>query len=129
MHGLVLIFLILFGCAPNSPKDFCIEGEAKCRELVFLLEKIETREDLVSAEPALKKKFQEMANLLVLAEKYLEKHPGVRGVEINSYNDDLLYELKRIYRIPGGKEIMEKVQKEPQIHLDQNGTQKDLSSD
>lgn len=125
MHSLVLIFLILFSCRPNSPKDFYIEGEAKCRELVSILERIETREELVSVEPILKKKFQEMVSLLLLAEKYLEKHPGVKGIEINRSNDDLLYELKRIYRIPGGKEIMERVQQEPLIRLDQNGTQKD----
>ena len=127
MQYVVLIFLILFGCGPSSPKGFQAEGEAKCRELVFLLERVETRDDLLSIEPTLKKKFNEMANLLLAAEKYLQKHPNAKGLGANTYNDDLLYELKRIYEISEGREIIERAQKKPLIFLDRSGNRNVVS--
>ena len=128
MRFYFLIFLTLFSCSPSSPKDFRVEGETHCKQLISILEKIETREDLLAAETLLKKKFNQIVTLVVTAEKYLEKNPGAKGIGPNRYNDDLNYELKRIRRISGAKEILERIQKQPLIRLDQSETQKGSSA-
>ena len=151
MRFYFLIFLTLFSCSPSSPKDFRVEGETHCKQLISILEKIETREDLLAAETLLKKKFNQIVTLVVTAEKYLEKNPGAKGIgpndkiiysngkniDINKLsasqyyhydNDDLNYELKRIRRISGAKEILERIQKQPLIRLDQSETQKGSSA-
>ncbi len=124
MRYLLVVFLGLIGCGPNSPKDFRYEGEAKCRELVSILERVETREEIIQAEPLLRKKFKELVTLILMVESYLETHPSAVALPASSHSDDLQYELKRIYKIPGCKEVLERVEKEPLIYLERNGLQK-----
>ncbi len=122
MRYVIFIFILFCGCSPNSLEDFQQEGESIIRKLTLDLETIHTREDLNKSLPKLKKKFDCIVDLLIEAKAYKEAHPDEMSMELgedNFYlNVDLMNELKRIYRLEGGKEIIEKTQRESLIRLD-----------
>lgn len=118
----IFITLLAAACSPSSLDDFKKEGEAVSKSLVVILQKIETREDLTNASPKLKKKFEELVDLMIAARKYQILHPEEESFNILEYelpsNEDLITELKRIYSIEGGREIIEDTQREALLRLD-----------
>ena len=66
-----LLYAILFigscGCSPSSLEDYQREGEALSRRVIKHLETIETREELLRAEPLLKKDFEAYVALIIQA--------------------------------------------------------------
>lgn len=116
-------FLLVFcSCSPGSLEDYQYEGEAFARSLVKELKKIQTNEDLKGAEPLLKKKFNALVDLMIEAKEFQRKHPQEEEVDVMHYNhphsEALLEELKRVYLIEGGREMVEKTQREALIRLD-----------
>jgi hypothetical protein len=105
----ILIVLLLAACSPSSQNDFRLEGESLCREMIGELQKIETHQQLVAAEPRLKEFYEKIA-VLMIAAKEAETSPVVEGETIVS--DLLQAELKRIYKIEAGRELVERCQKE-----------------
>ncbi|HSX03631.1 MAG TPA: hypothetical protein VLG76_02765 [Rhabdochlamydiaceae bacterium] len=113
--------LLIYGCSPDSLDNYQKEGQLFCRHLAKDLKKIHTREELVKSELLIKKKFDELVELIIDARQYQMKHPDeyVVAGEENPFSDELLFELKRIYgNIEGGREIIERAQKEALIRLD-----------
>lgn len=110
-----LIFLIFLSC---SSSNFFQEGENKSHQLVDLLKKVESREDLLYNADLLERKFQELVDVMIAAHKYAEKHPQANSLGVNAYSDRLMQEFKRIYSIEGCRESMENIQREPLIRLD-----------
>ena len=108
------------GCSPNSLDDYQKEGQAICRILCKELTAAQTREDLLKAEPILKKKFDELVELMMEAKLYQIKHHDETVLDDqNPFSEELLYELTRIYsQIEGGREIIERAQKEALFRLD-----------
>lgn len=119
MRRLWLLFL-LFGCAPNSSSDFRHEGEARCRSLVLELQKIENREQLLRAESQLKRRFESLVALMIEAREFKRHHPDedLLSEEEASKGEALEEELRRIYTIEGGREVIERAQAEALIQLD-----------
>lgn len=117
---LSLCLLVLIGCSPNSLDDFQREGEALCRSLVSDLKKVQTHEDLLKIEPNLKKKFHHLVDLITQAKLYHLKHPDEVPIEAQDhfFSEQMQMELKRIYRIEGGRGIIERAQREALIDLD-----------
>ncbi len=116
--GVVLLF---FGCNPSNLEDFQHEGASKLRLLLLSLQTIETREELSEKEPLLKKRFEDLANLIIEAREFQEKHPEeelffLKGNE--ELNQALFSEYLRLYHLEGGKEIMERAQREALLRLD-----------
>ena len=107
----VLIFLTLFGCGPSSPKDFRVEGEAKCRELVSILERVETREEMLQIESVLKKKFNELVKEGKVAVG--EKDAIVKDLESNFDMVSKLYDRVAVH--PAVKTANETVVKPPEV--------------
>ena len=122
MHRLIYcVFLLLFcGCGPSSSEDFRREGEAISRLIARDLKKLKSREELVQAEPLLKKRFSDLVDLMIEARKFQQKHPEEIALEDleHEVSDDFLVELKRIYHLEGGREIIENCQREALIRLD-----------
>ncbi len=110
------------GCSPNSLEDFQHEGEAMNRALANDLRQIRTKEELVKAIPKLKKRYEKYVELLIDAKEYQQKHPEEERPEIQASDlpngEFLFWELKRIYAMEGGREAMEKAQREALIKLD-----------
>lgn len=116
-------FLLLFcSCSPNSSEDFHREGRQRCRALIQDLRKIENREELLRAEAQLKKHFESLISLMIEAREFQQKHldeiEGEGVTEGNEVDARLEEELRRVYAIEGGREVIERVQHEGLVRLD-----------
>ncbi len=121
MRKYCAIFLLFCGCTPSSLTDFQHEGESRCREILLVLEQIEDREQLLRSESALKKHFESLITLMIEARKYQQNHLEDALVESDdrlAIESDLQEELRRIYQIEGGREVMERAQHEALVRLD-----------
>ena len=117
-----LSLLVLFSsCQSSSLEDFRYEGAAQVRLLTEELRAIECREDLVVVEPALKKRFEKIADLMIQARVYQQKNLGLEIAFYSSnqvLSDSLLEQMKRVYALEGGKECIERAQRESMLRLD-----------
>lgn len=113
--------LLLSSCQPSSLEEFQMEGAAHARLLLKDLREIEMREDLVRLEPVLKKRFEKMVDVMIQARIFEQKNPGIEGAihEVNPIlSDSLKEEMRRVYSIEGGRECIERAQKEAMLRLD-----------
>ena len=121
--ALVGSFLLLWGCSPNSAQEFQKEGETLCRSLVLELQKIEDREHLLAAEPKLKRQFEDLIDLIIEAREFQQKRfedeaPHELALEQNCFEAALEAQLRRIYTMEGGREVIERAQQEALVRLD-----------
>ncbi len=114
----VWILAMLCACSPSSLEDFHYAGESICKELANELKGIETHEQLVKEYPKIKSYFDKLVTLIIQARKFQKEHEEDMPVMGSVASGALLYELKRIYEIDGGRDIVEKAQKEALIKLD-----------
>ena len=114
------LFLMLCACSPSSLDDFRHEGESICREFAHELKGIETHEHLLKEAPKIKAYFDRLVTVMIQARKFQkeaeESQPLINEDSLAS--KALLGELKRIYQLEAGREIIEKAQKEALIKLD-----------
>lgn len=119
-----ILFLVSFlsGCSPHSLKDFQQEGESLSRNFIVILENIENHEQLALLEPVLRKKFESFADLIIQAREFQEQHPDEVCPELTAsslaVSKQLQEELKRIYQLERGKEVIERAQQEAILKLD-----------
>ena len=119
---LCVLLLLLCGCSPNSLAEFEREGAARCRSLASVLASIENREQLLGSEPELKKHFESLVDLMIEARQFQRKHPDAIVCDVaqsdNSASQLLEQQLRRIYAMEGGREIIERSQHESLVRLD-----------
>ena len=115
----VLILLVLQACSPSSLEDFHYEGGSVCNELTQELKGIENYEQLIKEAPKIKAYFDKLVTLIIQARKYQKEHEEVGNlIEAKSLaGASLLCELKRIYEIERGRDVIEKAQQEALIKL------------
>ncbi len=120
VNSLLCLLLFFCSCSPNSAQEFQKEGETHCRNLVLELQKIEDREQLIAAEHKLKKQFEELIDLIIEAREYQQKQidSDEAAFEENGFEAPLEKELRRIYTIEGGREVIERTQQEALVRLD-----------
>lgn len=112
---------VFFSCQPSSLEEFQFEGASRTRLLLKDLKKIDTREDLLVAEPRLKKHFEKIVEVMIQARLFQQKNAGLEipVLEIGqTMSCSLLEEMKRIYAIEGGRECIERAQREAMLKLD-----------
>lgn len=118
----IFVCLLVSGCAPTSLDDYRHEGEAVGREILIDLQKIHTRDDLVQGEMRLKKKFEKLVSLILDARIFILDHPDLESFTPSAIDMEvsqlLKIEMERIYSIEGGREIIEKAQREAMLRLD-----------
>jgi len=102
---LIFASMTLASCGPATLSDVRYEGEAQTKKLAAELRMIEGKEDLQRASPKLKKRFNKIAELLVLARKFPKEE-----MEPSFASEQLFAELARLYEIPGCKELIENAQ-------------------
>jgi hypothetical protein len=119
---LCILYSVCCGCSPSSISDFRHEGESICRDIITDLENIQERGDLVKFEVSLKKNFEKLSFVLMQAREFQMNHPeealiehDVEGTEVS---DLLLEQMQRVYRIEGGREVIERAQREAMLRLD-----------
>ena len=112
----------LLGCSPGSLSDYRHEGESVCRDIIGDLRSVETREDLTKLEPVLKRKFENLVSVIIEARQFQIRYPeealALSGPLDSDVSDLLKQELQRIFGIEGGKEIVERAQREAMLRLD-----------
>jgi hypothetical protein len=123
MYKLFFLFVIfcLSSCQPTALEDFQVEGSSIMRSLLNDLRKIEGREDLVKIEPILKKDFEKLVDVIIQARVFQQKNPDLEAPFQNinaNLNLSLVEELKRVYGIEGGRECVERSQREAMLRLD-----------
>jgi hypothetical protein len=110
---------LLVGCNSRSLEDFQEEGESQTLALVKELQMIHHRDELIEAIPRLQKRFDKLVQVAINAREFYEKHAFLELLEVSKkgheLSDQLRFELQRLYRLEGGKEIIEKCQ-EPALH-------------
>jgi hypothetical protein len=114
----LLAFLLLSGCAPNSLDDFQQEGDALCRQMIEQLQKVHTREQLLKAVSLLELRFDAMVDLMIQARLYQQEHPNDESFYESIWSDSLRDELLRLYALEGGRDLIERAQREPLLRLD-----------
>lgn len=123
---MMLLFLavgaVLCGCSPHSSEEFHKEGEVLCRSLVETLQTIDSLDQLLLAEPILKKKFESLVSLMIEASRFQQKHPddwgAEAGIEPGFISVELKEQLRRIHLLEGGREVIERAQQESLVKLD-----------
>lgn len=121
IYYLIPFFFSLTSCQPTSLEDFQWEGSSHARALLKDLQQIENREDLSRIEPFLKKDFHKIVDVIIQARAFQQKNPEaeISFQNINPIlNASLREELKRVYEIEGGRECIERVQREAMLKLD-----------
>lgn len=115
-----MFFILLFsGCSPHSLEDYYNEGQALTKKLIEELKPIQNREELEEALPKLKRQFEDLAALMIETRIFQLNHPEEEAPEYAvSLDDELMEEMKRIYELEKGRELMEKAQREAFLRLD-----------
>lgn len=124
MQKLILSFILILaftGCARRSLDDFKDEGESVTRSLIQELSKIRNRRQLLTASPKLQRLFNQLTDVMIAAQEFRQKFPDANKDIIfsnNELSDQLRLELNRIYKIEGGRQIIEKCQEQSLYRLD-----------
>ncbi len=115
------IMLFLSACQPSSLEDFQYEGSCQVRLLLEEMAQIETRQDLARMEPILKNRFEKIVFVMMQAKAFQQKHPDCEPVfsaQSALASERLLDEMQRIYALEGGRESIERAQREAMLKLD-----------
>ncbi len=120
---LVIFFMLMIAtsCGPRSLDDFEEEGEGVIRSLIQELQAIHTREQLLHAAPKLQKQFDRLVTIMMAAEEFVAAHPDLDKGDMqqnHELSDQLRIELNRLYRLEGGRQIIEKCQEKALNRLD-----------
>lgn len=116
------VLLVAASCGPSSLDDFQEEGEGVMRSLIQDLKKIHKREELIAASSKLEKRFDHLVSIMIAAEEFTFSHPEIdkrrSGAFEHDLSDRLRVELNRLYRLEGGRQIIEKCQEKSLHRLD-----------
>jgi hypothetical protein len=116
---LVLLMILTFtACSPRSMQEYRNRGRLLCEKIASELGEIDSREELEKALPLLKKRFDELVTLSIQARTYELRHGGEEDTEDSYLSSSLKVELCRIYSLEGGKELIEKAEREALLKLD-----------
>lgn len=106
----------MVSCSQKTPEDFQEQALAISKDLLVEFKKIRTRDDLLLHNVELQHLFTALAEVTSRAREFHKNHLDVEftsAIKLNSYiNDQLFIELNRILYLEGGKEVIEKAQKE-----------------
>lgn len=114
--------LFLSSCSPNSQEDFQLETQAVCRILTEQLQTVKSRDELIDKMSGLKKNFNRLVDILIEARTYQTEHPelvwNAAAVVQQDWSEALQGEMRRIYNLEGGKELIEEAQRPSLLRLD-----------
>jgi len=112
MIRILFILLALVGCSTPGERARH-DGEQLVRQLTARLEQIRSREELLQAQPELRKLFLSIAQLAAQADSSSAPAPSVDPL----LNRRLKEEMIRIYALDGGRQLIEEAQKSALYHL------------
>lgn len=105
---------LLFSCQSHPEDNLRKKGVQCSRAFAEELKEIRTSEDLKVALPKMRKRFSELAELILEVRNLKE----ISGNQIPSPEGDALFaELSRLSELPGGRELIELAQREAILRL------------
>lgn len=112
--------LCLAACSPSSHSDFVYESDRICKRLIKDLKGIEHSQDLAASQARLEKDFSDLADLIIEAKKVQLENPDLFLQEIlECPSSELLrQELVRVYAIEGGRDMVQKAEREALSRLE-----------
>ncbi len=116
------VFFLAASCTSPSLQEYRKKAENASRFFQEELSYIQTREELVARLPKIQQYYEEIVDLLIEVHRF-EKKQGEDFIQAADERDflaseALMIEIERIYQLEGGKELMEKAQKEALFRLD-----------
>lgn len=112
---------LLFSCGSKGEEEISKEGEYLLFEILQDLKGCHNYEDLKVKSGLLEKKFYRLAEILItLDKKCLKEMDSIERTGDLSLSDELRSELKRLYRLKGGQETLEKLQQKGLDLLDRH---------
>lgn len=97
-----------------------MESHGIIRAIVSELQQIHTREELLKSSPKLKKQLNRLVESMIKARTLqLQSQVNESQFERHPLCDVLRNELNRVYKLDGGREIIENCQKDALDRLDQ----------
>jgi len=119
----ILLFLLLFSlssCSQKSPAYFQSEAKELKLQLIETLQKIETCDDMVLKSSELQALFKDLAKLAIEARRYQIKAKVEWQLtpDDRKLNQELRFELNRLYSMEGVAELMERCQMPALTELD-----------
>lgn len=119
---ILCLLMVATSCGSRSLDDFQEEGEGVIRSLIQELKTIHTREELLAAQASLQRQFDRLVSIIIAAEEFNFSYPDQNKEEVTQSNhdvsDQLRIELNRLYRLEGGRQIIEKCQQKALYRLD-----------
>ncbi len=120
-YGYWVLFIWLSSCSPHSLEDYQQEARLIIRALTKELQVIEYPEQLLKSEPEIRKKFNQLVDVMIQAREYQQERglesPDQGGISPD-WNESLKKELRRIYQLERGRECIERASQEALIRLD-----------
>lgn len=113
------ILLLFVSCSPNSPEEYCKEGESEARALIDLFRQVESKEDFLQVAPKIKKRVEKLTQLMIQAKKMHIRYPRHTQMINHTLSESLKQEMTRMYRINGVEEKMHKLQRYSLHKLDE----------
>ncbi len=116
----LLIAFIFSSCNPTSSRDYQLQARDQISQLVKDLKKLQDPVQLQRAQKKLKKHFIRLSKTLICYANYIEKHPELNfepSEELQSFCLELESELNRLYRLDGGRELVEDSQEDAYLKL------------
>ena len=112
---------LLCGCREKTEEHFLLKSERIQNELVSVLQKINTLQDLLQHEENLTQLFLELSTLAIRTDQWRKKHKSTGEAaryKQRSSQNDLEQEFRRVLTIPGAEAFFEKCQKPAINRLD-----------
>ena len=103
---ILLLLITISSCNPNSTEEVKRESQKTVLLLIEDLKEIKTRDDIVKKRMILKKRFDQLAFLMIEAQRINESSVK-EDEDFWSYSDVLKTEMIRIYGIDGGQALIE----------------------
>ena len=105
-----IIIILIYGCNPTN-EDIQQESQKIIKQLIEQMTIIHNYGELQKSAPQLKKSFNKLVDIIIEARK-LEIKDAKFEIKNHHLSDLLRYQVERIYRIDGGKEIIEEMQRD-----------------
>lgn len=121
MSCMYVIWVLLFvtGCHSKSPDYFLAQGRSIQHELLAEMQQIDDIEGLIEVLPRLERLFCRLAEVMIEAKKWQQKHKASwqPSEEDRLISLELRLELARLYEMPSCRALIEKSQESSLIRL------------
>ena len=117
---IILLSLVFVACSQGSLEDFRSEGQEIVDKITKELRDISTDMQLQEHNTLIKELFEDLVDCAIEARLYQIEHPS-ESLSLDFYytkSDALQLEIKRIYQLPRGREMMEAAQMTALSRLD-----------